>query len=353
MHKPTPEFRKWNRIHVRLLYKRRLKPKKQQQRGRSQNHGSGISTRPQRDVICCPENLSLDENFKEVVQLINVIRGRSQRQRNEPIHIDFKPIRKIGPAGALVLAAELDRWNRVRRSKLRTIDVDKWDKDVRRLLREMGFFNLLQTSSGAPEDSIETNEQYVKFRSGNKVDGKAINDLREFDLDPHVGVPGRHQLFAAVTEAMTNVMHHAYDKKAVYHTPKDWWLSAMYNTNTKEIVILIYDQGAGIPTTLPRKFGERLREIFPDKFFDDHGKMIQAAHELQRSATQEGHRGHGLERDVRSYIERLDCRGIYRVRSCKGEYTLEIKDGGKKSEFFQSFGKSLNGTLIEWRLLLQ
>ena len=156
---------------------------------------------------------------------------------------------------------------------------------------------------------------------------------------------------------MTNVVHHAYPNDMSYDTPVNhWWLSAAHNAQKKEATILIYDQGAGIPQTLPRKFGERLRELFPKGLFGDDALMIQAAHDLARSATGERNRGHGLQRDIRRYAQELSCHGIYRVTSGKGEYTFEVGLGGNPeegSETLRTFRRPLNGTLIEWRLTLQ
>jgi len=288
-----------------------------------------------------------------VVKLLKEMRRFSARQRNERVFLDFKPIRQIDLPGALVVAAELDRWNRLKNGKLHSVDVNEWDPDIRRLLREIGFFDLLNVSSGATQKHAPTDERYVKFRSGTEVDGKEITSLRESDLDPFIGVPNKQQLFAAVTEAMTNVSHHAYDSKGRRLTLKRWWLSASFNTATREIVILIYDQGRGIPKTVKRNWHEHLRQMLPGLLSDD-ARLIRAAHGLRRSPSRQKHRGLGLDRDVRKYIEGLDCSGIYCINSLKGQYTVKTGAGGRRDERpeIMNFERSLNGTLIEWRVML-
>ena len=166
----------------------------------------------------------------------------------------------------------------------------------------MGFFDLLNArypKELKENDSHESDTRYVQFRSGLKVEEKVIEELREFDLDPYVSVPNRRLLFAAVTEAMTNVVHHAYSREGMVDGLRKWCLSASRNAARKEIAILIYDQGLGIPGTLPRNFSDRIREILPAGLSSDDARMIQAAHELSRSATREWNRGHGLQRDIR------------------------------------------------------
>lgn len=303
--------------------------------------------------IACPEDMSLRTNFTGVVKLLEKMRRFSARQRNERVFLDFKPIRRVDLPGALVVAAELDRWNRLKHGKLHSVDVNEWDPGVRRLLREIGFFGLLDVSSGAAEKPAPSDERYVKFRSGTEVDGKEISSLQESDLDPFIGVPNRQQLFAAVTEAMTNVLHHAYHSKMLNPALQRWWLSASFNTATQEIVILIYDQGQGIPKTVRQNWQDYLRQIAPGSL-SNHAKLIQEAHGLRRSASRQKHRGLGLERDVRKYIEGLDCSGIYCINSMKGQYTVKTGAGARIDEMPEivNFERSLNGTLIEWRVML-
>lgn len=352
MYKPTPKNRNWNRIHARLQDARRLAHKnKVRGQRRAESKGGGVERlhgkRFHRRIVC-PEDMSLRSNFTGVVKLLQDMRKFSARQRNERVFLDFKPIRRVDLSGALVVAAELDRWNRLKHGKLHSVDVNKRDPGIRRLLREIGFFDLLDVSSGATEKPAPSDERYVKFMSGTEVDGKGFSLLQEAKLDPFIGVPNSKQLFAAVTEAMTNVSHHAYDLKERRLTLKRWWLSASFNVATREIVILIYDQGRGIPKTVRRYWRDYLRKIAPGSMSDD-AKLIREAHGLRRSASRQEHRGLGLERDVRKYIEELNCRGIYCINSLKGQYTVETGAGRDKTVNFE---RSLNGTLIEWRVML-
>jgi len=215
--------------------------------------------------IACPEDMSLRTNFTGVVKLLEKMRRFSARQRNERVFLDFKPIRRVDLPGALVVAAELDRWNRLKHGKLHSVDVNKWDPGIRRLLREIGFFDLLDVSSGAAEKPAPSDERYVKF--------------------------------------------------------KNWQ--------------------------------DYLRQIAPGSL-SNHAKLIQEAHGLRRSASRQKHRGLGLERDVRKYIEGLDCNGIYCINSLKGQYTVKTGAGARIDEMPEivNFERSLNGTLIEWRVML-
>ena len=341
--KPTREMREWHLIHAARQEKRRLGKRHPNRKGPGRQvtgmQGTFLT-------FPCPESLSLEDNFDGVVKLLSDLRYQSERQRNEIVYIDFKPIRELKPSGALVLAAELDRWNRLtlNQSRFKNVDLQQWNVRVRKLLGQMGFFDLLGVP-GAELNHADSTVRYVKFRMGTKVDGKALEDLRKLEIEPAIEMPNRQKLFAAVTESMTNVIHHAYSDNTG-QAPSAWWLSAAYDTDKGEVSILIYDQGLGIPKTLPRNFGERLREILPENLMRNDAQMIKAAHELKRTASEESHRGHGLQRDVREYIYGLP-NGRYHVFSGKGEYTVTSGE----EESLRSFSRPLAGTLIEWRIM--
>ena len=349
MKKLTRQAREWNLIHAhrsnksRVASKIRRKVTRRRASGRSRStiQMSGRPVKAQLKVVC-PEIFSLEKNFDGVVNTLRQIRKYSTRRRNERVYIDFREIRVLSPSAALVLAAELDSWNKLQSGvRLRTIDTHKWDPNVRSLLRDMGFFDLLAVRDPPTrEQETRTDTRYVKFRTGKQADGEAIDLLREKDLEPLVGpIPSKVRLYNAVTEAMTNVVQHAY----VSSKPSRpyWWLSASHDAEA--ITIMIYDRGDGIPATLPRKFGERVRPII----LKDHAKMIEAAHDLTRTRMSEAYRGHGLERDVRGYFRYIG-RGQYRVISLKGEYVFErLADRNRPNLYMHSH--PLRGTLIEWK----
>ena len=334
MRRSTTKTKKWQRIHARKLHRRTRPRGRQRAAGRSRPHSF--------DRIPCPEHLSLEDDYEGVLKLIDEIRSSSRR--NERTYIDFTPIRTVKPSGALVLAAEIDRWNSLPgRPRFKSADTKNWAPNVRKLLGQMGFFELLGLSH--QPDTASEGPRYIKLRSGTQVDGEAVEELRTLDLGP-VSVPKARLLFAAVTEAMTNVVHHAYE--AATHGPRRWWLSAAHEAG--QVEILIYDQGTGIPKTLPLTLGERVRDMLPGDFAAHDGKMIEVAHSLSKSGTREAHRGRGLGRDVRRYIEEHDKAGTYCVISGRGEYTVPAGKGATGQ--VKSHPRALRGTLIRWRLTL-
>ena len=344
MKKSTHKSKEWNERHTYNLFKRQKGPSIKRNRQ---------STETQTDTatytITCPQDFSLGSNFNGVSRLLSEIRTQSQRKRNVRTYIDIKNINKLSPAAALVLAAELDRWNKqLGKANLKSVDVREWDPQVRDLLKDMGFFELLQVND-MPSTNTKRDVRYIKFKTGKRTDGRVVEQLRKEDLEPVVGeIPSKRYLYGAITEAMTNVIHHAYKGNQVFRDLQNWWLSASYDSTKREVTIMIYDQGIGIPKTLPLKFAEQIKSVLPG----DHARLIETAHDLERSQSKEKHRGHGLQRDVRGYLEKLNCSGHYRVVSLKGEYFYRRKSDGSTIHERTSHQRSLNGTLIEWKLNL-
>ena len=361
MKKPTRKRREWNARHASSLFRRELNHKLYlKEKNRAGNHprpdAPRIGNINYSESIDFPRIMTLADNFCGVMQALHQLRRYSNRQRNEKAYINFKQIEEISPGAALVVAAELDRLNNIahrRDGKLRVLDAEQWNDNVRERLEGMGFFDLLHVQMGKTKPSDGSGTRYVRFRSSKQVDGKAIEDLRTLDLEPFFpdNVPNRHRLYAAVTEAMTNVVHHAYQHNGQNVMPH-WWLSASHNVQKGEIRILLYDQGIGIPKTLPKKFNDYITNFF--KFKDPmDADLIYAAHNLDRSSSKKGHRGHGLQRDVRQYVKSVDCMSTYRVTSLHGQYTWEKGSDGCPKESRRNYRRALPGTLIEWRLTLQ
>ena len=54
---------------------------------------------------------------------------------------------------------------------------------------------------------------------------------------------------------MTNVTRHAYDAEFKQPLPVkrgQWWMAGYWNRDSHEIMAFMYDQGVGIPATLPK-----------------------------------------------------------------------------------------------------
>jgi len=213
----------------------------------------------------------------------------------------------------------------------------------------MGFFELLHIPK--PEDVQNSkNTRFLPFISGNienrNDDGLHAKNLRE-KIEEVAGIEIKgHLLFTGLTEAITNVSHHAY--KSHNSRKSRWWMSGAFDKIQNEVIVSFYDHGLTIPKTLPSsKYFEKIREWF--RFWSDSEK-IKAAMKYGRTSTGELARGKGLQdflAIIRAYpnseLKIYSRKGLLMVRN------VPSLGAGKLKFTCKDFEISLRGTLIEWR----
>ena len=110
-------------------------------------------------------------------------------------------------------------------------------------------------------------------------------------------------------------------------------------------MMMLYDQGVGIPTTLPVKHPvERWGRFLTNIGRSNDGQMIKAATMMGRTSTGQEHHGRGLQ-DVLRFV-RVWGNGELRILSGRGEYVYRA-DG---SDEVINHKRDLGGTLIYWRV---
>lgn len=320
--------------------------------------------------IDAPENFSLRHNYDEVVGFLWRFREEvaklrhikeARNLRSNRLRINFRTIKKLAPGAALVLAAEIDRWRRDFGFRPAPIEMEEWDPQVRERLMELGLFDLLDVAEKyrpAPHESISPTKM-IRFLTETGAPGSACEALKQ-ELEKVAGpVPARTYFHDGVSEAMANVGHHAYPPQkinpAVPWMTGRWWATGSYNSSDKSLRIIFYDQGVGIPATLPIKEAKNekqkglfdwilseLKRLKTTRFND--GQLIGAALMYPRSSTGEANRGNGLT-DIRNFVENSRA-GTLRIVSGRGEIAYER--GGKLET--QTHSARFTGTLIEWEV---
>jgi hypothetical protein len=110
------------------------------------------------------------------------------------------------------------------------------------------------------------------------------------------------------------------------------------------MMIMILDQGIGIPKRLEPTIFEQVKAIMRLTMAPSDGNMISAATELWRTSTGQGGRGRGFQ-DMKRFIDTCDD-GELRVFSNRGAYTY-MKDAAASVADFKD---SMGGTLVQWRV---
>lgn len=301
------------------------------------------------DVLEAPETLSLTSNFASTLGFVYAARQllfcRPTRSTRNPWRLDFAGIRRVGPAAALVLAAELDRWTQLYGRPPRPL-IETWQPSVKSVFHDLGLMPLLGLPQiDVPQENDRPSLKFLPFRSGNLTRGQDAERLRA-DLE---GLAGRRiaapkAIYGALCEAMTNTLQHAYKLPdaawpAPYH--RCWWAAGAYDEESKTLHFFMYDQGVGIPRTLPRStWWEQIRA---GRIEWTDAAMIEGAIELRRSSTSIPGRGRGLD-EIVSFIDD-EGRGQLRIISGNGEFRYSAR--GRTS---RTLPARLIGTLIEWEI---
>jgi len=275
-------------------------------------------------------------------------------------YIDFSQIEYVSTAAALVMTAEYDRLRHLLDSVPPAVELDRWHTGVFTKMNEIGFFENIGLLDEL-EDKFNTNGDIktLKITSGRNAAeleevSQKISLLCDFlDVKGEVMRGKVLDLNTALGEAMINVARHAYPdyhKFARKHVSK-WWVTASVDRIERVLKVAIYDQGASIPVTYPRKRTlVALKEAVSKPLagvsrfeFDSDGTYIHEAMQPAATQTNEPHRGKGLP-EMREIVDALgDASMIIYSRGGICEY-----DGNKFTTSSQEY--SVGGTLIEWTL---
>lgn len=301
-------------------------------------------------TICLPERMDFQDNYEQTASHFAVLREAIYSKKRIKT-LDFSRIEHISTSAALVLASEVDQWNQQTKSRLKA-NLPSWKEDIKRLLCQMGYFELLHLEKPSTEWP-QKKTTFIPFKRGQakaENSGQLAKRLR-VEIEALVGHRiKRHFLFEGLSEAITNVGQHAYRDVGDCRR-KQWWLSASYNAETRLLCVTFYDQGDGIPRTLPRS---RWFEVAKDVFNSwTDSQKIQAATDIGRSSSGMEERGKGLQNLVE--FAKAHSSGRLSIYSLCGMYLQSFSNDGsvcKQTSARRDFENSIGGTLIEWSVNL-
>lgn len=165
-------------------------------------------------------------------------------------------------------------------------------------------------------------------------------------LSNHFSVDDRWIINDAISEAIANVVHHAYDIDEKY---KYWVL--FLSIEEEQISIIISDLGKTIPSTIKAKGFDNLKRLrLPN--LCNLGKLgdkdyIEIATKYARTQTNKEHRGKGFE-NMQAIYEQVTGSKMF-VYSRKG---FLDKQPNKKPKTIE-YSTAVNGTIIGWHIPLK
>ncbi len=311
-----------------------------------------------RHVVLAPETVDFDDNYLRTTEFIEKIRRLTLRKQLD-IYINLLACKKMSPEAALVLAAEIQRSQDLYNKCIN--GYNPRDKRTYRLLRDLGFHELLNFKGQSAGVSGDGQIEYAHMISGNKGETERFPVIIDLVFGRCARLRGTHEmnnLTLGLNEAMLNTFHHAYENEEELDYPPSknfrWWLAGYRDSKRKEVVFMFYDQGITIPKSLPRKWPEKLNAILKGAIGSstDH-ELIRAAMEIGRTSSARAGRGWGL-RDMRMLVGgnnhdvpvNRDL-GSLRILSGKGSYLYNLISG----EMCKELPAPFLGTLVVWRLV--
>jgi hypothetical protein len=296
-----------------------------------------------------PQSLDLITARKETCGFFSQV--RTFVRAGKRVRLGFQNTLVVSPEALIFLLGQVQRLQ-IEYGQNHVTGTYPESKKIERLLNESGFFQALRVRGRAPTQRRPNGTRFLKCKSDTHIRGEEIPKLRDELLGTDLRMPASvgKKVFRALTEAMTNVNHHAYHNKSVRNKQLTgrWWLGAQLSVRKNLFTLTFYDAGVGIPKTLPRKYGwEAIRgvlSVLPGIDPDD-GQMIKAAVELGRSRTGADNRGKGLL-DLLKLIDQVGSGTIHIFSRC-GWYSYT-----PTAEFVKNDDNFVEGTLIKWELPL-
>ena len=315
-----------------------------------------------RVTLYLPEKMNFSSEYDETVLYMAAIRKFARsisvpRHAYRLVRVNFDELAQISTSAALVLTAELSKWDDAIRQRLRP-EIDNWNPDILERFDSLGFFDLFQNNPlnfSAGKRKHESNIKTVRYIKGRCGDNDKARLLKEQIIAVVGDSIGKWTfLHGGLTEAITNVTHHAYPESYRFvDRDKNWYLTGAYNKAENEIRVVFYDQGIGIPKSLPTSdVWERVLEFlsrFPMAERKKDQVLLRAAVSLDRTRTGDSDRGRGLQ-DLLEFVKQRG-NGYLAIMSLRGLYKFTVVDG-VETEKYEYFRDPIYGTLIIWNASL-
>lgn len=315
-------------------------------------------------LVSVPEYISFLPDH--ITILINFIEKLYFSARTyQRLRMDFSKTKKMYSDGTLYLLACLDNIRQTYPNMCLSMKLPV-DPIVEQVLYQVGIASLMGRRKSFDSNTFHKTVRYWYAAHGENVNlSRAENIFNACNgtLTPELS----KSVYAGVSEAMTNCVHHAYEGLDIPESGRKWWMFSREDDSTGRLQVVFCDLGIGIPRSLYRN-SEKVaqgwwdnlktwlaKQVEDGKAADDALK-IKAAIEIGTTRTKLQHRGKGLKQMVsildemgrgEAFVEIISGNGRYTRRS-KGEKAVE-----KAMPLSQNRDTAIRGTMIHWSIPLQ
>lgn len=330
-------------------------------KSRKQRKRLAGSNRTRTVVLTVPIQIAADreQDRGPLLRLLNSILMALDRPATK-VKLDFSRTVRMLPGGMLLLLAYLEMLLDDKPGRI----VAKCGSGslIAQLLRHFGLADKLgiPAASSAPRHESVTSWRYL---TGMVADGASIAKLiQSYRALTAAEIP--EGLYEGLTEALTNVRHHAYPATgSVPENLRRWWLFARYvepkGDTPGNLFIGVYDIGVGIQTSLRSRLSAKEKALEFSGWFEDvvgatfgssktlDKRLLEAAIEGTRSSTGLVFRGNGLP-EMRDFV-RSTKSGRLLILSGGSQYVC-LAESQKSATY--SCSEPILGTLLVWSMPL-
>lgn len=309
-----------------------------------------------RDVLRVPAVLDIDpQSLARLLSLLQTIRKRVLSGRE--VTLDMRSTRRISPVATLLLAAEVDRCNALRRRSV--WGTEPHGADARAVLSAFGFYEAI---GSIHLTNLDQWSGVVRIQPGTGSPADIprklalISDLAAETWDDPIFCDRVH---SALNEAMTNVIMHAYDEELLKVVgapciPGRWWVAGFSPPDADHAWFMALDHGVGIPVSAPAKNQGVRAYLATTKKNSDEEVLYSVVADEGRSRTGLPQHGKGVPAMIGLIREQAE-EGTVWILSGGGGFLLRKHAGtatlpGRIYEMPFTLPAPLSGTLVLWRV---
>ncbi|AYA68560.1 hypothetical protein CDG62_09510 [Acinetobacter sp. WCHA55] len=279
-----------------------------------------------------PQKLSLfNSQYRDNV-LRNIEKMRMKYSSGQSCYIDFYKVDTLMPDGTIHFLHQL--------AKLSTLNIKGRTSQspiVKSMLSKLGVHGRMGLPSFEFKHKVVDRWYYLMGESADF--GEEFVEIQDALHEVLNDADEEFIVSTAISEAVSNVVHHGYDKSTHY---KKWLL--FVGISDKRCDIIISDLGRTIPKTAPKSLGEKIKDSLQIKWSEkSDADRIELATTWRKSSTNDSHRGKGFDNIIQVKDVRSDT--YIHVLSRNGAWSSEQ---GKKS-----YAEPVNGTIVYWSIPIE
>lgn len=304
-------------------------------------------------IVSAPPVLNFRNDMVGLTAFLTKFR-RSVLRKDRRVYLDLSSCRSIDIVACMLLTAEIQRCDGLVPNFIH--GCDPLGAQALDILRQFGFHEQLGIRSMGPHPNSGWTATIRSGAGANQIAEK-MAEVADLAFRAWGDQAYTDQIHAALNEAMTNVIMHAYPESHCAGEPclpGMWWAAGVVNTQMNEAWFFALDQGVGLPRTAIRTYEGLLERwgIDPANAIDH--LVIAAAIKEARTQTGLEQHGKGLNAMIR-LIDEKSIGGSVLIASRGGEHMI-VKNPDKddprlrRVEFGRQLLSELPGTLIAWKV---